>query len=203
MAGIERGALFAALRVGGGELGRRWGALLAECRRRFPELKPKAVEDLHVTVAYLGHGWREADLERVRATTRLELPEPPKASLEVVRMGHRQRVVALELRGLPERIAAEVIQAKARLVALGLKRPEAQDGLFRPHVTLAERRGEPGGRALPAFAEWVGASLDLPSLVLDLGPATPQVLLLAGATRPLPGPDYLDVEVFLQQVSGR
>lgn len=206
MAGLERGALFAALRMGDSELGRRWGAVIPECRRRFPELRPRVVADLHLTVAFLGPGWKEENLETIRATTRLDLSEDLPVAAEVVRLGHRQRVVAVELLGLPAELGAAVLRARAHLVVLGLKRSEGPDACFRPHVSLVELRGNPAraeNRALEACADWVRSVLDPPSLDLRMGPGTPQSLLLAGVARFGAPSAYLEVEDFLRAASGR
>ena len=196
--GCQRGALFAALRLSETELGRRWAALRPEARGRFPGLKPKQVADLHVTLVYLGHGWKEEQLLLLRERIRLELPQPVECSFTVARLGSKARIVGLDLVGLPETAGAALVAVKGRLAAEGLNRPEAQDGIFRPHATLAEVRGTPTRaqrEALSAFTRWIGPALDLDSLRVELRPRGS--LLLAGASRPQPGPDYIEVEAFL------
>lgn len=196
---LPRGALFAALRLGDGDLGHRWAALRPEAGARFPGLKLKQVPDLHLTLVYLGHGWREADLPALREAIRLDLPGPLALPVAVARLGAKGRAVGLDLGGFPATAAAALVAVKQALAAAGLKRPEVQDAAFRPHATLAEVRGVPTRtqrEALGAFAAWLPAALDLATLRIPLDPAQPVSLLLAGAARP-PGPDYLAVAAFL------
>ena len=125
-------------------LGKEWLTLRAEAESRFPGLRLSQVEDLHVTVVYIGGDWKAKDLEAIRAHA---LPGPREVVSfrpEVVRMGRDGHVVAVEMRGAPEtRVAIPVVAAKGDLNRLGLKKADRYDAEFRPHVTLASARQSP------------------------------------------------------------
>jgi 2'-5' RNA ligase len=203
-AGAARGNLFAAFLFGETELGRRWAVLRPVAETLFPALKMKAVSDLHVTFVYIGAGWRNEDLSRLRQFMKEAAPAmvmPLRAGL--TRFGRNGRVVAVELTGAPEAFLARVAALKAELNAAGLKKPEAYDSAYRPHVTLAEARESPPteeqARQLEAFREWAAGRLDPATLELSLGPALPLRLLLVDADRPSLIPEYVPVEVLLAE----
>jgi carboxyl-terminal processing protease len=199
-----RGNLFSAFLFGDTELGRRWAVLRPEAERTFPALKLKAVADLHVTFVYIGADWRDQDLPRLRQAMRGAAPAavmPLRA--ELTRFGRNGRVVAVELTGAPETFLARVAALKSELNAAGLKKPEAYDSDYRPHVTLAEARESPPSedqaRQLEAFRAWAAGRLDPSTLGLSLGPSLPLRLLLADADRPALLPEYIPVESFLEK----
>jgi 2'-5' RNA ligase len=187
-------------------LGRRWAQARLEARDRFPGLKLKPAGNLHLTVVFVGKGWRERDLDRLRTLARLPLDLPVELVPQVARVGRYRQVVAVDLEGLPEAVQAQVVAAKQTLVAEGLKSPDAHDGTFRPHVTLAESRKPrptPGQlKELAEFEDWVASRLELAALRVRLDGETPTLLLLAGAARPDPGSgsDYLEVGAFLGRI---
>lgn len=114
-----------------------WG----EDELRDPALRPVAPENLHVTLAFLGHR-EEAEVEpisaaltaaTVGAAPRMELGEPE------ARPGRgRPRVFALPVRS--EGAAALQVGVVARLEEAGLY--EAEKRRFWPHVTVARVRSE-------------------------------------------------------------
>ncbi len=199
----SRGDLFSAILLGDSELGRRWALLRPEAKARFPGLKFKPPGNLHLTVVFIGKGWREPDLPRLKDLTGLPLAEPVELVPEVARVGRSRQVVALDLRGLPEGIQAQVVASKRALVAEGLKSPDAHDGTFRIHVTLAEsRKARPGreqARELAAFEDWIAARLDLATLRVGLDPGTPTPMLLAGVARADSSCDYIEADSYLKR----
>jgi len=114
----------------------RWG----ERELRDPALRAVAAENLHVTLAFLGHR-EEAQVEPISAALaacstaalRMELGQP-----EARPARKRARVFALPVRSE----GAQVLQADlvARLGAAGLY--EAEKRPFWPHVTVARVRTE-------------------------------------------------------------
>ena len=195
-----RGSLFSAIPCAGTPLGRTWDRLLPEATARFPGLRLTKVEDLHVTVVYVGPGWRETDLGRLRALA-LVVPREPFASRpEIARFGATGHVVVAELKGAPPGWRSAVSAAKAALNALGLKRPDLYDAEFRPHVTLATARSRPPGaaerEALEELQAWLAAhaAADPASFEVPLGPESPLRLWLAGLDRPADAPTFVDVD---------
>jgi len=196
-----RGLLFSAFLFDRTLLGERWAVLRSEAEALFPRLKLKAVADLHVTVVYIGKDWDAGKLALLRQAVSIPLRDAIPLVPEIAYFGRNNRVVAVELKGLPEELCARIIGLKQELSQAGLKNPEAYDGSFRPHVTIAEARNSPPTeqevRDLEGFREWVVPRLDLPTMKLALDPAMPVQWLLAAAPRPAPVPDYITVESFL------
>jgi 2'-5' RNA ligase len=194
------GALFSTIPCAGTPLGRAWASLRDEAAARFPGLKLARVEDLHLTVVYVGEGWKVEDLEPIRAHA---LPGPRETvSLrpEVVRMGRHGHVVAVELHGAPGPWTEAVIAARGELTRLGLKKADRYDAAFRPHVTVASARSSPPGEeeapALEELRSWLAAkaAVDAGLFALTVGPGTPIRLWLAGTPRPPGSPVYVDVD---------
>jgi 2'-5' RNA ligase len=194
------GNLFSTIACGGTALGRTWAKLLPEARTRFPGLELTRVEDLHVTVVYVGPGWKREELDRVRALALVAPREPFTSRPEIVRFGATGHVVVAELKDAPAPWLAGVAAAKAEMNRLGLKKPERYDAEFRPHVTLATSMRRPpeatDSAALDAFRAWIAAkAASAPaSFAVALGPETPVRLWLAGLVRPSGAPEYVDVD---------
>jgi 2'-5' RNA ligase len=197
------GALFSTIPCAGTALGREWSRLRREAEALFPGLVLTHVEDLHVTVVYIGEGWRVDDLGRIRAHSLVAPREPVSFRPEVVRFGRNGQVVVAELHGAPEAWLASVVAAKDTLNRLGLKRPESYDAAFRPHVTLASARRSPpdsaDAAALEAFRSWMALRVVAGEerFGVTLGPDTPVRLWLAGTARPPGAPIYIDLAEFL------
>lgn len=181
-------------------LGRTWAKLRPEAAVRFPGLALTKVEDLHVTVVYVGPGWKRDDLGRIRALALVAPREPFTSRPEVVRFGATGHVVVAELTDAPAAWKEEVGAAKAEMNRLGLKRPDRYDAAFRPHVTLASSNRRPPGAAdaaeLDAFRTWLAAKAAAApaSFTVALGPGTPVHLWLAGRVRPAGAPEYVALE---------
>lgn len=194
------GNLFSTIPCAETELGRTWARLLPEAGVRFPGLKLTKVEDLHVTVVYVGPGWRHEDLGRIRPLALVAPREPFTSRPSVARFGATGHVVVAELADAPAAWRTAVAAAKAEMNRLGLKRPDRYDAEFRPHVTLAASRRRPpeatDAAELEAFREWIaGMATAAPaSFSVSLGPGTPVRLWLAGLPRPAGEPEYVDLE---------
>ena len=206
--GVMRGNLFSAVTFGDSAFGAEWSRLRAEAQSRYPDLKLTLVEDLHVTVVYIGGGWKPADLDRIRALALVVPAASVRHTPEVVRMGRNQQVVAIELHGASRVWADSVVSAKAALNRLGLKKPESYDADFRTHITLAQARNHPptaaDSTALDGFRSWLATRIaKAPDrFSVTVGPTTRVQLLLAGTARPEGAPDYVTVEEFLEQPTG-
>jgi 2'-5' RNA ligase len=203
-AAVKRGNLFSAIRLADSDLGRQWASLRGQAAARFPDLRLARTEDLHITVVYIGAGWRDEDLGALRARMRVVPAATARLTPEVVRMGRNGQVVAVEQLGAPQAWTDSVLAAKAALNRLALKQADAYDTSFRTHVTLAEARHHPpsasDSTALADFAAWIAAKVaaDPAKFSVEVGPRTRVALLLAGATRPEGSPEYVTVEEFLE-----
>ena len=197
------GALFSAVLFTDTPLGERWTKARSEAENLFPHLKLKAVPDLHVTIAYIGKEWNAEKLALIRQTSTLPAWERIRLVPEIAPFGRNNRVIAVELKGLPEEWRERIIGLKRKLNEAKLKNPEAADSSFRPHVTLAEAKNTPPTedevRELEAFRQWIVSRLDLPTLEVVLDTTMPIQWLLADAPRPAPLPEYITVESFLSK----
>ena len=199
---VQKGNLFSAISFANTPLSQRWASLRQEAERLFPALKMKSVSDLHVTIIYIGKDWNIDNLDLLQKAMAVHLTDTIHLTPEIASLGRNNQVIAVELKGVPEAFQAQIVAVKAKLNADGLKKPDFYDASFRAHVTLAESKENPPTeqqkRELKAFHEWIEPHLDLPSLHLLLDPSMPIRLMLAGATRPTPLPEYITVESFLE-----
>jgi len=202
---VKKGNLFSAVSFGDSAFGAEWARLRAGAQERYPDLKLTKVEDLHVTVVYIGADWKPEDLDRIRAHALVVPTVPVRHTPEVVRLGRNNQVVAVELHGASTVWADSVVAAKDVLNRLGLKKPEGFDTNFRSHVTLAQAGHSPPTPAdstgLAGFLSWMGAKVaeNPRKFTVTVGPTTRVQLLLAGTTRPDGAPEYVTVEEFLEQ----
>jgi len=197
------GALFSTIPCAETSLAREWSRLRGEAEARFPGLSLTRVEDLHITIVYIGEGWRVGDLDPIRAHALVGPREPVSFRPEVVRFGRNNQVVVVELHGAPEAWVASLVAAKDTLNRLGLKRPESYDAAFRPHMTLASARRSPpdsaDSSALDGLRTWLAplVATDESRFTVTVGPDTPIRLWLAGTARPPGAPIYIDLAEFL------
>lgn len=197
------GSLFSTISCAATPLGREWATLREEAALRFPGLRLTRVEDLHITVVYLGGGWKTDDLGAIRAHALVGPREPVSLRPEIVRMGRDGQVVAVEMHGAPEAWMASVVAGKGELNRLGLKKPDRYDPEFRPHVTLASARSSPvdasDAASLDELRAWLAGRLaaDASRFTVTVGVETPIRLWLAGTTRPPGSPEYVDLEEVL------
>ena len=202
---VKRGNLFSAVSFAKSPFGAEWTRLRADAQARYPDLRLTRVEDLHITVVYIGADWKPEDLDRIRARALVVPAIPVRHTPEVVRLGRNNQVVAVELHGTSTLWADSVIAAKDVLNRLGLKKPEGYDTNFRTHITLAQARHTPptpaDSTALAGFLSWMGSKVaeNPQKFTVTVGPTTRVLLLLAGATRPEGAPEYVTVEEFLKK----
>jgi len=202
---VRKGYLFSAVSFANSAFGAEWSRLRPKAQALYPGLKLTKVEDLHITVVYIGGDWRPEDLDAIRAHALVVPTRPVRLTPEVVRLGRNNHVVAVELHGTPTIWADSVVAAKNVLNRLGLKKPESYDVNFRSHITLAEAGHSPPTAAdsteLAGFQSWIGSKVaeNPQTFTVTVGPTTRVRLLLAGTARPDGAPDYITVEDFLKQ----
>lgn len=203
----DKGFLFAAVLFEKTPLGERWAKLRPEAEELFLHLRLKAVADLHMTIVYIGEEWNVEKLGVLKQTLSIPIEETIRLRPEIAYFGKNNRVIAVELKGIPEELRERIISLKMKLNEAGLKSPEAYDNSFRAHVTIAEARDNPPtpeqALELKRFQEWIRPKLDSPTLEVVLDPTMPIQWMLAGATRPTPIPEYVTVESFLSNEKGR
>ena len=198
--GHPGGNLFSTVPCADTPLGREWAKVRPEATARFPSLGLTMVEDLHITIVYVGPGWKVEDVDRIRGLALVASREVATFRPEAVRLGRNADVVAVEMHDAPESWSADVVAAKAEMNRLGLKKPEGYDAVFRPHVTLASARNRPPGAAEVAALEelraWIAGKVtsDPARWTVAIGPGTPVRLWLAGTERPPGAPEYVDLE---------
>jgi hypothetical protein len=89
------GSLFSTIACAPTPLGQEWANLRDEAAARFPGLRLTTVEDLHVTVVYVGPDWKVEDLGRIRALALVAPSEAVTFRPEVVRFGRNGHVVVV------------------------------------------------------------------------------------------------------------
>lgn len=184
------GNLFSAILLGETPLGAWWTSLRPQAAKAFPGLKFKQVADLHITVVYIG-GWSDAALPRLRAASLVSPDSDVHLQGTPARLGRDGRVLALDLHGIPEAWAREVIAARQSLATEGLRRADAYDATFRAHVTLAERTPTTGPNDLDRFEAWLKTQPPPPALRLPQG--TRPRLMLSGP-REAGQPEYRELK---------
>ena len=193
------GSLFSTIPCAGTPLGREWSKLRAEAESRFPGLRLTRVEDMHITVVYIGGSWKTDDVDAIRTLALVGPRDTVSFRPEVVRMGRDGHVVAVEMHGAPQVWMASVIAAKGELNRLGLKKADRYDAEFRPHVTLASAPRSPPdateASSLDGLRSWLAqkAAEDAGRFTVTVGPDTPIRLWLAGTSRPPGAPEYIDL----------
>ncbi len=198
---VNHGFLFSAILFRDTPLGERWAQLRPEAVTLFPNLKLKSVHDLHVTIIYIGKEWNDKNFDSLRAYMEVRISDTSYLIPAISAFGKKNHVAAVELKGISANLMNTILAAKDKLNKAGLKKPEAYDRSFRAHVTLAETKDDLPDREqsseLMLFQEWISSRLDLHSMNLRIEPGMSIELMLAGATRPSPVPEYISVEDFL------
>jgi 2'-5' RNA ligase len=151
--------LFSSLPLGRTKFAEEWGKAQPELAREFPGLRFETPENLHVTLSFMGAGWKTEDVPEME---RLSLAGPDlssgplklKGALEL--FGPKKHVAALALGPVPEEWAARLMRERDAATEKGFRKRDAYDGVFKPHVSLAfaakpeEQRAE-----LDGFAAWM------------------------------------------------
>jgi 2'-5' RNA ligase len=201
---LKRGPLFSAISFADSTFGAEWSRLRAKAQAKFPNLKLKKTEDLHITVVFIGKDWKMDELDRIRAHALVAPTSSMLLTPEVVRMGPRNDIVAVELHGVPQAWKGAVIDAKNKLNLLGLKKAEEFDMYFRPHISLAKAQHNPiteiEAAELSEFMSWLTLKIAeaQEKFIVTVGPQTRVELLLNGGGKDPESSEYITVENFLQ-----
>lgn len=151
--------LFSSLPLGNTKFAAEWAKAQPELAKEFPGLRFETPVNLHVTLSFMGAGWKPEDVTELE---RLSLDGPDlssgpltmKGTLEL--FGPKKHVAALALSPVPEEWAARLMRNRDAATAKGFRKRDMFDGVFKPHVSLAfaakpeEQRAE-----LDRFSEWM------------------------------------------------
>jgi 2'-5' RNA ligase len=156
--------LFSALPLDKTEFAREWGKAQAELAKKFPGLAFEKPENLHVTLSFMGAGWKPEDAEEME---KLSL-DGPDLSIGPLTMkgtpdlfGPKKQVVALALSPVPEEWAARLMKNRDAATAKGFRKRDAYDGVFKPHVSLASAPKPDEQRAdLEKFQAWMARNAE-------------------------------------------
>jgi 2'-5' RNA ligase len=191
--------LFSALPLGKTKFAKEWGKAQKELTKTFPGLVFEKPENLHVTLSFMGPGWKPAEAGEMEALA-LEGPDLSSGPLTMKGapdlFGPKKQVVALALSPVPEEWASRLMKKRQAMTDKGFRKRDMYDDVFQPHVSLAsapkpdEQRDE-----LASFKAWMSArakrfgGLELP-LTRDAKPAFFLVLGKSPATRFVPLREY-------------
>ncbi len=191
--------LFSALPLGKTKFAKEWGKARKELTKKFPGLSFEKVENLHVTLSFMGPGWNPAETDAMEALS-LDGPDlssgtlPLKGAPEL--FGPKKHVVALALSPVPEEWAARLMKNRDAATAKGFRKRDMYDDVFKPHMSLASApKPDEQREELARFQAWMTehakrfGGLALP-LTRDVKPAFFLVLGKGPDTRFVPLRDY-------------
>lgn len=191
--------LFSALPLGKTKFAKEWGKAQKELTKKFPGLSFEKVENLHVTLSFMGAGWNPAATEDMEKLS-LDGPDlssgPVKLNGTPDLFGPNKNVVALALTPVPGEWAARLMKNRDEATAKGFRKRDRYDDVFKPHISLASAPKPDEQRAeLAAFQAWMTehakrfGGLEM-SLTRDVKPAFFLVLGKGPDTRFVPLRDY-------------
>lgn len=132
--------LFSSIPLGSTPFAREWAKAQKELAREFPGLAFEKPDNLHVTLAFMGGGWK---LENLDDMERLGLAGPDLSSgpLKLAAApelyGPKKQVVALELTPVPEEWSSRLMKDRRTMTDKGYRKRDMFDDVFKPHVSLA------------------------------------------------------------------
>jgi len=151
--------LFSSLPLDKTKFAAQWEKVQPELAREFPGLRFETPENLHVTLSFMGAGWKAEDAGEMEKLS-LDGPDLSSGALAMKGtpelFGPKKHVVALALSPVPEEWAARLMKNRDAATARGFRKRDMFDGVFKPHVSLAfaakpeEQRAE-----LDRFAAWI------------------------------------------------
>lgn len=192
-----RGALllFSALPLGKTKFAKDWGKAQKELAKKFPGLAFEKTENLHVTLSFMGAGWKpdETELMEKYALNGPDLSSGPLVMKGAAEMfGPKKQVVALALTPVPMEWATRLMADRQTLTDKGFRKRDAYDDVFKPHVSLASApKPDEQREELARFQTWMSehakrfGGLDL-ALTRDIKPAFFLVLGKGPETRFVP-----------------
>ena len=151
--------LFSALPLGKTKFAQEWAKAQTELARNFPGLAFEKPENLHVTLSFMGAGWKPEDAEEMEKYA-LNGPDLSSGTLMLKGTpelyGPKKQVVALELTPVPLEWAARLMKDRQILTEKGFRKRDMFDDVFKPHVSLASApRPDEQREELARFQRWM------------------------------------------------
>lgn len=151
--------LFSSLPLGKTTFAAEWEKAQPELAREFPGLRFETAENLHVTLSFMGAGWKPEDAGEMERLS-LDGPDLSSGALSLKGtpelFGPKKHVVALALSPVPEEWAARLMKNRDAATARGFRKRDMFDGVFKPHVSLAfAAKPEEQRVELDRFAAWI------------------------------------------------
>ena len=151
--------LFSALPLGKTKFAKEWGKAQKELAKKFPGLAFEKVENLHVTLSFMGPGWNPAATEEMEKLS-LDGPDlssgPLKMNGTPDLFGPNKQVVALALTPVPGEWAARLMKNRDEATAKGFRKRDRYDDVFKPHISLASApKPEEQREELARFQAWM------------------------------------------------
>jgi len=151
--------LFSSIPLGATAFAKEWEKAQPELAKKFPGLRFEKTENLHVTLSFMGAGWKPEDVGEMEKYA-LNGPDLSSGTLTLKGApelyGPKKNVAALELTPVPSEWAARLMRDRQILTDKGFRKRDMFDDVFKPHVSLAfadkpdEQREELGG-----FQAWM------------------------------------------------
>ncbi len=151
--------LFSALPLGKTKFAKEWGKAQKELSKKFPGLAFEKTENLHVTLSFMGGGWKPEDAELMEKYA-LNGPDLSSGSLVMKGaaelFGPKKQVVALDLTPVPTEWATRLMMDRQTLTDKGFRKRDAYDDVFKPHVSLASApKPDEQREELARFKAWM------------------------------------------------
>ena len=191
--------LFSALPLGKTKFAKEWGKAQKELAKEFPGLSFEKPDNLHVTLSFMGAGWKPDETEAME-TYALDGPDlssgPVKMKGAPELFGPKKQVVALDLSPVPEEWSLRLMKNRQTLTDKGYRKRDMYDDVFKPHVSLASAsKPDEQREELARFQAWMTGhakrfgGLELP-FTRDIKPAFFLVLGKAETLRFVPLRSY-------------
>jgi 2'-5' RNA ligase len=189
----RKGYLYSSISLADTDLGKRWGEIRQEAVKLFPSLRMKDVEDLHITIVYVGDKWRTEGYSQYLDLMQVGPDRVYDFRAHLTRFGAIQQIVALHL-GTVSRVWEEnIMNARKILAERGLRDASNFDRDFQPHITLAEAPTRTGNSHRPmtaieeaeleSFHKWAEEKLQPVRLTIMIDGLTNVDLMVAGASK--------------------
>ena len=169
--GTGKVPLFSSLPLEASAFGQAWAKALPGLRKEFPTLRLEKPENLHITIAFMGV--KDWDPKKAPDMEKLALDGPNLSSGPVAMKGSpdifgpKKHVAVWHLAEAPKEWGARVVRDLAKMTELGLRKKDAYDDAYKPHVSLAfAAKPEEQQTELARFEKRL-LELKLPPVVID------------------------------------
>lgn len=148
-----------------------WTTTREECSQVFKGLRPKHIDDLHLTMVYVGP-WQQENLQAITDVALVRPTQNEKLVGHLGRFGARGQVLAIDFDGASADWATRVIEARSLLTSKGFRRENELDKVFRPHISLVETKArfpeQKDFYELDACGMWLQERMNSELLTIDI-----------------------------------